>query len=1041
MEVVGDFEYSKKDLIGHGAFAVVFKGRHRKKTDWEVAIKSINKKNLSKSQLLLGKEIKILKELQHENIVALYDVQEMPNSVFLVMEYCNGGDLADYLQAKGTLSEDTIRVFLQQIAAAMRVLHGKGIIHRDLKPQNILLSYASRRKSNVSGIRVKIADFGFARYLQSNMMAATLCGSPMYMAPEVIMSQHYDAKADLWSIGTVIYQCLVGKPPFQANSPQDLRMFYEKNRNLIPSIPRETSAYLSDLLLSLLQRNQKDRMDFETFFSHPFLDQVSTVKKSCPVPVPAPAGSVSAGSCGSSPSCRFASPPSLPDMQHIQEDNLSSPPLGPPNYLQVSKDSASTSSKNSSCDTDDFVLVPHNISSDQSYDLPLATVGRRASSEFLICGGQCQPSVSPRSETVPIPVPTQLRNYQLIEQNLTSATSPGSNPHGSPRSGAVRRSNTSPLGFLKTGSSSPVPADTAQTVGRRLSTGSSRPYSPSPLVGTIPEQLGHCCCGQLQGHEIRGRSSSGSSAIQSQSPQSLLLTGARLQSTPTLTDIYQNKQKLRKQHSDPVCPSYTGCSYGHSPQPPRPVSLGTSPTKHMGSSPRSSDWPFKTPLPTIIGSPTKATAPFKIPKTQASSNLVGLVSRQGTPDLLLPQPKEMGQTRELTAFHCTQSSEKQARDQHGKMIFGRSVSTSKLSDPPAKTTLSSQLYQGSSTDSLNTERPMDTAPPGACGTTGGPPSMPVGASSRAVMFTVGSPPNSATPPTCTHMVLRARTMSVGSNSSGGSLCSTSGRVLMGSPPGVYMGSSPPGAEPAPCLKYLPYGASPPSFEAPELPEETLMEREHTDTLRHLNLMLAFTECVLDLTAIRSGTPELCSSAVSLYQIQESIVVDQISQLSKDWGQVEQLVLYMKAAQLLASSLHLAKAQIKSAKLNLSTAVKQVVKNLNERYKFCIAMCKKLTEKLNQFFSDKQRFVDEINSVTAEKLIYNCAVEMVQAAALDEMFQQTEDIAYRYHKAALLLEGLAKILQDPADIDNINRYKANIERRLSALCCNAVAVYE
>ncbi|XP_063151809.1 serine/threonine-protein kinase ULK2 isoform X2 [Candoia aspera] len=1044
MEVVGDFEYSKKDLIGHGAFAVVFKGRHRKKTDWEVAIKSINKKNLSKSQLLLGKEIKILKELQHENIVALYDVQEMPNSVFLVMEYCNGGDLADYLQAKGTLSEDTIRVFLQQIAAAMRVLHGKGIIHRDLKPQNILLSYASRRKSSVSGIRVKIADFGFARYLQSNMMAATLCGSPMYMAPEVIMSQHYDAKADLWSIGTVIYQCLVGKPPFQANSPQDLRMFYEKNRNLIPSIPRETSAYLSDLLLSLLQRNQKDRMDFEAFFSHPFLDQVSTVKKSCPVPVPAPTGSVSGGSCGSSPSCRFASPPSLPDTQHAQEDNLSSPPLGPPNYLQVSKDSASTSSKNSSCDTDDFVLVPHNISSDQSYDLPLAAAGRRASSEFLMCGGQspltvsgsaggfqkpssnnssnnpsgsanrhCQPSVSPRSETVPIPVPTQLRNYQLIEQNLTSATSPGSNPHGSPRSAVVRRSNTSPLGFPKTGSSSPVPADTAQTVGRRLSTGSSRPYSPSPL---------------------------GSSATQSQSPQSLLLAGARLQNSPTLTDIYQNKQKLRKQHSDPVCPSYAGCSYGHSPQPSRPVSLGTSPTKHMGSSPRTSDWPFKTPLPTIIGSPTKATAPFKIPKTQASSNLVGLVSRQGPSDLLLPPPKDMGETREFTPFHSTPGVERQARDQHGKAAFGRSVSTSKLSDPPAKAALNSQLYQGS-TDSLNTERPMDTAPPGACGITGGPPPMPVGASSRAVMFTVGSPPNSATPPTCTHMALRARTMSVGSNSSGGSLCSTSGRVLMGSPPGIYMGSSPPGAEAAPCLKYMPYGASPPSFEAPELPEETLMEREHTDTLRHLNLMLAFTECVLDLTAVRSGNPELCSSAVSLYQIQESVVVDQISQLSKDWGQVEQLVLYMKAAQLLASSLHLAKAQIKSAKLNLSTAVKQVVKNLNERYKFCIAMCKKLTEKLNQFFSDKQRFVDEINSVTAEKLIYSCAVEMVQAAALDEMFQQTEDIAYRYHKAVLLLEGLAKILQDPADIENVNRYKASIERRLSALCCNTVAVYE
>ncbi|XP_039363650.1 serine/threonine-protein kinase ULK2 isoform X3 [Mauremys reevesii] len=1028
MEVVGDFEYSKKDLIGHGAFAVVFKGRHRKKTDWEVAIKSINKKNLSKSQILLGKEIKILKELQHENIVALYDVQEMSNCVFLVMEYCNGGDLADYLQAKGTLSEDTIRVFLQQIAAAMRILHSKGIIHRDLKPQNILLSYASRRKSSVSGIRIKIADFGFARYLHSNMMAATLCGSPMYMAPEVIMSQHYDAKADLWSIGTVIYQCLVGKPPFQANSPQDLRMFYEKNRNLIPSIPRETSAYLADLLLGLLQRNQKDRMDFEAFFNHPFLDQVSTVKKSCPVPVPTYAGSISGSSCGSSP-CRFASPPSLPDMQHIQDENLSSPPLGPPNYLQVSKDSASTSSKNSSCDTDDFVLVPHNISSDHSYDMPLGAAGRRASSDFMMCGGQSPLTISGSSGTLQKPSSSSIRSNSSGSAN---------------RSAVVRRSNTSPMGFLKMGSCSPVPADTAQGVGRRLSTGSSRPYSPSPLVGTIPEQLGHCCCGQPQGHESRSRNTSGSPIPQSQSPQSLLM-GARLQSAPTLTDIYQNKQKLRKQHSDPVCPSYAGYGYCYSPQPSRPVSLGTSPTKHMGSSPRSSDWLFKTPLPTIIGSPTKATAPFKIPKTQASSNLLALVSRQGSADVPL-QSKDVTDPRGFTHFHSTQGSEKQAVEQHSKAPFGRSVSTGKLSDQQAKTILGGQLYQGS-TDSLNTERPMDTAPAGACGIAMTPPSMGTGASSRAVMFTVGSPPNSATPPTCTHMVLRTRTTSVGSNSSGGSLCSTSGRVYMGSPPGIYMGSSPPGAEAAPSLKYMSYGTSPPSlegfitFEAPELPEETLMEREHTDTLRHLNMMLTFVECVLDLTAIRGGNPELCTSAVSLYQIQESVVVDQISQLSKEWGQVEQLVLYMKAAQLLASSLHLAKAQIKSGKLNPSTAVKQVVKTLNERYKFCITICKKLTEKLNRFFSDKQRFVDEINSVTAEKLIYNCAVEMVQSAALDEMFQQTEDITYRYHKAAMLLEGLTKILQDPADIENVHKYKSSIERRLSALCYSTVAVYE
>ncbi|XP_041519818.1 serine/threonine-protein kinase ULK2 isoform X3 [Microtus oregoni] len=949
MEVVGDFEYSKRDLVGHGAFAVVFRGRHRQKTDWEVAIKSINKKNLSKSQILLGKEIKILKELQHENIVALYDVQELPNSVFLVMEYCNGGDLADYLQAKGTLSEDTIRVFLHQIAAAMRILHSKGVIHRDLKPQNILLSYANRRKSNVSGIRIKIADFGFARYLHSNTMAATLCGSPMYMAPEVIMSQHYDAKADLWSIGTVIYQCLVGKPPFQANSPQDLRMFYEKNRSLMPSIPRETSPYLANLLLGLLQRNQKDRMDFEAFFNHPFLEQVP-VKK---------------------------------------------------------------------------------------YDVPMGTAARRASNEFFMCGGQYQPTVSPHSETAPIPVPTQVRNYQRIEQNLISTASSGTNPHGSPRSAVVRRSNTSPMGFLRVGSCSPVPADTVQTGGRRLSTGSSRPYSPSPLVGTIPEQFSQCCCGHPQGHEARSRHSSGSPVPQTQSPQSLLL-GARLQSAPTLTDIYQNKQKLRKQHSDPVCPSHAGAGYSYSPQPSRPGSLGTSPTKHMGSSPRSSDWFFKTPLPTIIGSPTKTTAPFKIPKTQASSNLLALVTRHGPVE---SQSKDGNDPRACTHCLLVQGSERQRSELQSKAVFGRSVSTGKLSDQQVKVPLGG--HQGS-TDSLNTERPMDIAPAGACSVM---LALPAGtaASARAVLFTVGSPPHSATAPTCAHMVLRTRTTSVGSSSSGGSLCSASGRVCVGSPPGPGLGSSPPGAEAAPSLRYVPYGASPPSleglitFEAPELPEETLMEREHTDTLRHLNVMLMFTECVLDLTAVRGGNPELCTSAVSLYQIQESVVVDQISQLSKDWGRVEQLVLYMKAAQLLAASLHLAKAQIKSGKLSPSTAVKQVVKNLNERYKLCITMCKKLTEKLNRFFSDKQRFIDEINSVTAEKLIYNCAVEMVQSAALDEMFQQTEDIVYRYHKAALLLEGLTKILQDPTDVENVHKYKCSIERRLAALCSNSGAV--
>lgn len=281
MELVGDYEYNSKDLIGHGAFAVVFKGRHRKRPTLHVAIKSITKKSLAKSQNLLGKEIKILKELtelHHENVVALLDCKESQHNVFLVMEYCNGGDLADYLNPRGTLSEDTIRLFLVQLAGAMRALYNKGIVHRDLKPQNILLQHNNGKVfPPPAKIRLKIADFGFARFLQDGNMAATLCGSPMYMAPEVIMSLQYDAKADLWSLGTIVFQCLTGKAPFQAHTPQELKMFYEKNCDLAPKIPHGTSGDLTDLLMHLLRRNAKDRMSFERFFVHPFLQRAGGV--------------------------------------------------------------------------------------------------------------------------------------------------------------------------------------------------------------------------------------------------------------------------------------------------------------------------------------------------------------------------------------------------------------------------------------------------------------------------------------------------------------------------------------------------------------------------------------------------------------------------------------------------------------------------------------------------------------------------------------------------------------------------------------------
>uniref|UniRef100_A0A8D0H1M6 non-specific serine/threonine protein kinase n=1 Tax=Sphenodon punctatus TaxID=8508 RepID=A0A8D0H1M6_SPHPU len=984
METVGKFEFSRKDLIGHGAFAVVFKGRHKEKPEVEVAVKCINKKNLAKSQTLLGKEIKILKELKHENIVALYDFQELANSVYLVMESYNGFPLLSFL-AMRTLSEDTIRLFLQQIAGAMKMLHSKGIIHRDLKPQNILLSYAGGRKSNPNNIRIKIADFGFARYLQNNMMAATLCGSPMYMAPEVIMSQHYDAKADLWSIGTIIYQCLTGKAPFQVS--------YLTVSNAC--IPRETSSQLRQLLLGLLQRNHKDRMDFVQPNDGPAVFKM----------------------CVSFPCFEQ----SLGEMQQLQEKALASPTQDSPGFLHRSKDSAGSSSKNSSCDTDDFVMVPAQFSSKTTFLFPhsrsslvtstgLESQGRTPSpsppysNSPSPSGRPGQFSSSKYGHSVPIPVPTQIHNYRRIEQNLQSP-----NQYTSPRSGAVRRSSsTSPLCFAKTGASPPFAGEHgAVPASRRFSFGGAKPYTPSPQVGTIPEQPGQTVIPSPLGTDVRSRVPMPGASVPDQSPRGM---GSRLHSAPNLSDLHSCRQKITKQYSDPLVPHFG-----------QPLSThGLQPCRQLRSSPKLSEIMQRSPLPTIMGSPTKAMSPFEFSKTPSSQNLLALLAHQGvmmspTRNKTLPDLKEMGR------FHCQQTGLGLRPVEEMK---GRSLSTCRLTDLLLKAAFGAQISEAGSNDSLNNEKPMEIAAPS--GAYGG--NLLSGAraggslSPSPVIFTVGSPPSGTTPPQTT----RTRMFS-------GKGCSRSfsGRhLIMGA-----VGDTAEAPSSLRCAFVDPITANlegAVTFEAPELPEETLMEQEHTDILRSLRFTLAFVHYVMEIAVIKGSTSDMSSSVASEYQLQESVVADQISLLSREWSYAEQLVLYLKVAELLSLGLQTAIDQIKAGKLCLSSTVKQVVKKLNELYKSSVSSCHCLNMRLQRFFLDKQKLMDRINSITAEKLIFSHAVQMVQSAALDEMFHHREDCVQRYHKALLLMEGLLNIITEQGDIENINKCKICIERRLSAL---------
>ncbi|KAJ2721389.1 Serine/threonine-protein kinase [Coemansia sp. Benny D115] len=288
--VIGDYELGSQ--IGKGSFATVYKGLN-KRTSSPVAVKSVIRSSLTRRLLEnLETEINILRTVKHPNVVELIDCLKSRNHIHLIMEYCALGDLASYMRKRrdhpalrnehGGLALDIVRSFVRQLGQAMRFLRSRDVIHRDIKTQNILLQPPPgyvMGESEALGVvpEIKIADFGFARNLPSSALAETLCGSPLYMAPEILHYEPYDAKADLWSIGAVVYEMLAGKQPFHASNHVELARIIERtNDNIVfPDEQRGGSEpldpVLKHLVRGLLKMNPAERMSFEDFFAHPAL--------------------------------------------------------------------------------------------------------------------------------------------------------------------------------------------------------------------------------------------------------------------------------------------------------------------------------------------------------------------------------------------------------------------------------------------------------------------------------------------------------------------------------------------------------------------------------------------------------------------------------------------------------------------------------------------------------------------------------------------------------------------------------------------------
>lgn len=210
---VGYYDLSK--TLGKGNFAIVRLGIHRI-TKTPVAVKIVDKNELDAENLSkIGREIEIMCRLAHKNIIRLYQVIRSNDFIYIVSEYASNGEIFDYLVNNGRMNEKLAVVTFSQILQAVNYCHKRNVVHRDLKAENLLLDHEGN---------IKLADFGFSNYYHEGEVLSTWCGSPPYAAPELFEGREYDGpKADIWSLGVILYALVSGSLPFDGSTLQELR--------------------------------------------------------------------------------------------------------------------------------------------------------------------------------------------------------------------------------------------------------------------------------------------------------------------------------------------------------------------------------------------------------------------------------------------------------------------------------------------------------------------------------------------------------------------------------------------------------------------------------------------------------------------------------------------------------------------------------------------------------------------------------------------------------------------------------------------------
>jgi len=254
-------KYRLLKTIGKGNFAKVKLAKHIP-TGKEVAIKIIDKTQLNPGSLQkLFREVRIMKTLDHPNIVKLFQVIETEKTLYLVMEYASGGEVFDYLVLHGRMKEKEARAKFRQIVSAVQYCHQKKIIHRDLKAENLLLD---------SEMNIKIADFGFSNEFVIGNKLDTFCGSPPYAAPELFQGKKYDGpEVDVWSLGVILYTLVSGSLPFDGSTLRELRERVLRGKYRIPFY---MSTDCENLLKKFLVLNPARRASLEVIMKDKWMN-------------------------------------------------------------------------------------------------------------------------------------------------------------------------------------------------------------------------------------------------------------------------------------------------------------------------------------------------------------------------------------------------------------------------------------------------------------------------------------------------------------------------------------------------------------------------------------------------------------------------------------------------------------------------------------------------------------------------------------------------------------------------------------------------